>query len=82
MEGKVERLGLGPMRGNFAPVIDHAGLETLAVAEGVEDALAAWVLTTYPAWAALSASNMADLQLPAEPVRECGFLIKGLRACG
>ena len=66
MEGEVERLGLGPTRGNFAPVIDPAGHEILAVAEGVEDALAASMLTTYPAVAALSAGNMAVLQLPAQ----------------
>lgn len=66
MEGKVERKGLGPIKGCFAPVIDHAGLEVLTVAEGVEDALAAWVLTTYPAWAALTAGNMADLVLPGQ----------------
>jgi putative DNA primase/helicase len=66
MEGKVERKGLGPIQGNFAPVVDHAGLEVLTVAEGVEDALSAWVLTTYPAWAALSAGNMAALRLPEQ----------------
>ena len=38
----------------------------LTVAEGVEDALSAWVLTTYPAWAALSAEGMAALQLPKQ----------------
>ena len=65
-EKEVERRGLGPMAGCPAPVIDHAGLEILTVAEGVEDALAAWVLTTYPAWAALSAGNMAALNLPAQ----------------
>ena len=52
MDGNVERRGLGPVKGCFAPVIDHAELEVLTVAEGVEDALSAWVLTTYPAWAA------------------------------
>jgi DNA primase len=36
------------------------------ITEGVEDALAAWALTTYPAWAALSGTNMADLDLPPE----------------
>ena len=66
MEGKVERRGLGPIKGCFAPVIDHAGLEVLTIAEGVEDALAAWVLTTYPAWAALSSGNMADVRLPVQ----------------
>jgi DNA primase len=64
MEGKVRRLGLGPVKGCCARVIDHASQPVLAVAEGVEDALAAWMLTTYPAWAALSAGNMADLNLP------------------
>ena len=69
MDGKVERRGLGPMKGCPAPVIDHAGLDVLTIAEGVEDALAAWVLTTYPAWAALSAGNMAALQLPSSSGR-------------
>ena len=66
IEGSVERKGLGPIKGCFAPVIDHAGLEVLTIAEGVEDALAAWHLTTYPAWAALSAGNMAELCLPKQ----------------
>ena len=61
MEGKVERRGLGPVKGCFAPVIDHAGLEVLTIAEGVEDALAAWVLTTYPAWAAALAWSVAGV---------------------
>jgi DNA primase len=66
MAGKVQRLGLGPVKGCFAPVIDHADIEdgVLTIAEGVEDALSAWVLTTYPAWAALSAGNMKVLELP------------------
>jgi putative DNA primase/helicase len=54
------------IKGCFAPVIDHAGLNVLTIAEGVEDALSAWVLTTYPAWAALSAGNMTALNLPAQ----------------
>jgi putative DNA primase/helicase len=54
------------VKGCFAPVIDHAGLDMIVIAEGIEDALSAWVLTTYPAWAALSAGNMAALELPAQ----------------
>ena len=66
MEGAVERRGLGPVKGCFAPVIDHAGLDTLTIAEGVEDALAAWTLTTFPAWATLSRWSMAAVNLPAQ----------------
>jgi phage/plasmid primase-like uncharacterized protein len=65
LEGKVERRGLGPMAGGCCRLVD-AGTDVLVVAEGVEDALAAWALTTYPAWAALSAGNMAALELPPE----------------
>jgi phage/plasmid primase-like uncharacterized protein len=65
LDGKVERRGLGPMAGGCCRLID-ASAKVLVVAEGVEDALAAWELTTYPAWAALSAGNMAALNLPSE----------------
>jgi hypothetical protein len=65
LEGKVERKGLGPMRGGCCRLID-ASADVLVVAEGIEDALAAWALTTYPAWAALSAASMAMLKLPPE----------------
>jgi phage/plasmid primase-like uncharacterized protein len=46
-------------------VVDASRPE-LVIAEGVEDALAAWELTTYAAWAALSAGNMRSLELPRE----------------
>jgi putative DNA primase/helicase len=46
----------------------------LVITEGVEDALAAHILTGgWPAWAALSAGNMADLELP-EQYRELMIL--------
>lgn len=63
LAGKVERWGLGPTKGN-AVRLYHAPGPRLVVAEGVEDALAAAELTGLPAWAALSAGNMAELLLP------------------
>lgn len=60
---KVGRFGLGPTKGNAARLFWAEGDE-LAIAEGVEDALAAHALTGLPAWAALSAGNMASLTLP------------------
>ena len=56
-------MGLGPTKGNAARLCWAPGPQ-LAVAEGVEDALAAAELTGLPAWAALSAGNMAELVLP------------------
>ena len=61
MEGKVERLALGPTKGNCSPTWWPEGDE-LAIAEGIEDALAVHALTGIPCWAALSAGNMADLR--------------------
>jgi hypothetical protein len=65
LDGPVERRGLGSVLGGCARVIDDAAPPVIAVAEGVEDALSAWVLTTYPCWAALSTAGMAVLELPA-----------------
>jgi phage/plasmid primase-like uncharacterized protein len=66
LDGKVERWALGPMSGGFAPMVDAASSDTLVLAEGIEDALAAWELTGFPAWAALTAGNMEVLDLPAQ----------------
>jgi hypothetical protein len=63
MAGKVARWGLGPVGGSAARLFDAPGPE-LVIAEGVEDALAAHALFGVPAWAALSAGNMAKLILP------------------
>ena len=63
LEGKAERRGLGPTKGNAARLFHPPGSQVV-IAEGVEDALAAHELTSLPAWAALSAGNMADLVLP------------------
>jgi DNA primase len=64
LTGKVERRGLGPMSGNACRLFPAEGPQ-IVIAEGVEDALAAAELTGLPAWAALSAGNMAELVLPA-----------------
>jgi DNA primase len=68
LTGKVERRGLGPMSGNTCRLFPAEGPQ-IVIAEGVEDALAAYELTGIPAWAALSAGNMASLALP-ERLRE------------
>jgi putative DNA primase/helicase len=61
---KIERLGLGPTKGNAARLFWPEGDE-IAVAEGVEDALAFRELTGIATWAAFSAGNMEELVLPA-----------------
>lgn len=58
------KLGLGPASGGavrIGGVADHIG-----VAEGVESALGAWMLTglKFPVWAALSTSGMVGIELP------------------
>jgi putative DNA primase/helicase len=63
LHGQVERRGLGAMAGNCSRLIQADG-PTLAVTEGVEDALAYHELTGIPAWAALCAGNMAGLEPP------------------
>jgi hypothetical protein len=61
---KSRRMGLGPTKGNAARLFETPGPE-LIVTEGVEDALSAHALFGgVPAWAALSAGNMAQLVLP------------------
>lgn len=62
--GEVRRRGLGPTRGNAARLFPAPGRQVV-IAEGVEDAIAAHELTGLPAWAALSAGNMAGLVLPS-----------------
>lgn len=64
LTGAVKRLGLGPMGGGASRLFPAKGPQ-IVIAEGVEDALAAHELTGLPAWAAISAGNMAELELPA-----------------
>jgi len=59
----VGRAGLGDVKGNAARLYPAEG-DVLAIAEGVEDALAFHELTGLPTWAALNATNMAELILP------------------
>ena len=65
LTGEVERRGLGTMKGCASRLYQGKG-GRLVITEGVEDALAATSLTGgWPAWAALSAGNMGELELPA-----------------
>ena len=60
------KLSYGPIRGaaiRLAPVE-----ETLLIAEGVESALSGQQETGIPAWCAISATNLANLSLPALPL--------------
>ena len=68
LEGKVERRAFGRMDGCVVPLFETKG-EALGLAEGVEDALAAHVLTGLPVWAAISAGNLPEVALPVH-VRE------------
>ena len=65
LEGKIERKGLGATGGGAARLIAGEG-PLLIVAEGVEDALAGWLLgqKRCASWAALSAGNMRALDIP------------------
>jgi hypothetical protein len=62
---KLGRYGLGPSAGCASRLWHVAPGEMLAITEGIEDALAARTLLGIPAWAALSASGMSKLELPA-----------------
>jgi len=61
---KLGRYGLGRSAGCASRLWHVTPGEPLAIAEGLEDAIAAHVLLGIPAWAALSAGNLAKLELP------------------
>jgi hypothetical protein len=65
-KGRKRKLSLGPIAGNAAMFDyepDPAG--RWGIAEGCETALAAYALTGIPAWAAISAGNMANVTPPS-----------------
>ncbi len=55
---------LGPVKGGAIRLVE-AG-ETLALAEGIETALAVYEATGTPAWSVVSAGNMACVRVPEE----------------
>lgn len=57
------RATLGPVGGAVVRLSELRG-DTLLVGEGIETSLSAGMLTGVPAWAALSAGNMAKVVLP------------------
>ncbi len=64
------KASLGPVWGGAIRLNDHDPRQPLAIGEGIESAGAAGVLLGSPAWAALSAGNMAKgLVLPPEARR-------------
>lgn len=61
---KLRAVAPGATRGGAVRLHKHA--ERLVIAEGIETALAAHLLTELPAWACLSTSGMRSLELPPE----------------
>ena len=58
------RATLGPIGGAVVRLCRPRPGEPLVIGEGIETALSAGVLTGLPAWAALSAGNLARVPLP------------------
>ena len=61
---RLERMGLGECRTGAVRLATAADTDHIAVAEGVEDALAFMQLTGLPTWAALSTTILAGMVLP------------------
>ena len=57
-----QKMMLGPCRGGAVGLADPG--DVLMVGEGIETCLAAMLVTSYPAWAALSTSGLRTLDLP------------------
>lgn len=62
---RLERKLAAGSRISGAAIHLYATSERLAVAEGIETALAAHQMTNWPVWAVISASGMAALELPS-----------------
>jgi phage/plasmid primase-like uncharacterized protein len=58
------RATLGPVGGALVRLCALQGATRLVVGEGIETSLSAGLLAGAPAWAALSAGNMAKVMLP------------------
>jgi putative DNA primase/helicase len=58
------KLARGPIKGNAVRLADWRTTDTLALTEGIEDALAYWKLTGTPTWAACGAGMVASMILP------------------
>jgi hypothetical protein len=61
---KVARFGLGDCRGGAVRLVPALDADHIAVAEGVEDALAFMQIARLPTWAGCSTSGMAGMVLP------------------
>jgi putative DNA primase/helicase len=62
--GKAGRFGLGDCRGGAVRLVEALDGDHVAVAEGVEDALAFMQLAKIPTWAGCSTSGVAGMVLP------------------
>lgn len=65
-----QRMTFGPVAGGAVRLHEPVPGAPLVVAEGIETALAAAVLLRAPAWASVSAGNMADAMRLPEAVRD------------
>jgi putative DNA primase/helicase len=77
------RATLGPLRGAVVRLCELHGSTRLVIGEGIESSLSAGLLASAPAWAALSAGNMAMVTLPdtvAEVIVAADHDAPGLRA--
>jgi hypothetical protein len=58
------KMALGPIKGNAARLADWRTTDTLALTEGVEDALAFMILPGTPTWAACGGGMIKSVVLP------------------
>jgi phage/plasmid primase-like uncharacterized protein len=66
-DAEPSRAALGPIWGSAVRLRDHKPGKSLVIAEGIETAASAGLVLGLPAWAAMSAGNLAKgLALPSE----------------